>query len=79
MTRLAEIMRLLYAPCPFCVGNPFCTTVGQMCTMQCLALNRAALVKEAREIRERQALLDPAPAMLAGLAALRRERQDAPG
>ena len=78
MTRLAEIMRLLYAPCPFCAGYPFCT-MGQTCTMQCLALDRAALVKEAREIRERQALLDPAPAMLAALAALRRERQDAPG
>ena len=73
--RLAEIMRLLYAPCPCCVA----TAMGQACTMRCLALDRAALVKEAREIRERQALLDPAPAMLAALAALRRERQDAPG
>jgi len=50
MTRLAEIMRLLNAPCPFCVD----TATGLSCTGWCCKLNRGALVAEAREIREKQ-------------------------
>jgi hypothetical protein len=50
MTRLAEIMRLLDAPCPFCVD----TATGLTCTGWCSRLNKGALIAEAREIREKR-------------------------